>query len=106
MPEHFEALQNHQGLTIRLTNERWAHIVDHPEMAGQQERLAETLMSPDIVTATVKDETVHAYHHLYETTPVTRKHMVVVVKMLAEDAFVVTAFYSSRVKKGEVIWQK
>ena len=106
MPDDFEVLQDHQGLAIRLTNERWAHILDHPEMAGQQERLAETLVSPDIVTATVKDEAVHAYHHLYDTTPITRKYMVVVVKMLADDAFVVTAFYSSRVKKGDVIWQK
>jgi hypothetical protein len=32
--------------------------------------------------------------------------MIVVVKLLEDDAFVVTAFYSSRVKKGDVKWQK
>lgn len=106
MPDNFEVLQDHQGVSVRLTSERWTHILDHPEMVGQQDRLAETLASPDIVMATVKDETVHTYHRQYETTPVTRKYMVVVVKMAPGDAFVVTAFYSSRVKKGEVVWPK
>jgi hypothetical protein len=106
MPDDFEILRDHQGLAIRLTDERWEHILGHPEMVGQRERLTETLASPDIVTATVKDDTVRAYHRLYEKTPVTRKYMVVAVKLLADDAFVVTAFYSSRVKKGNVTWQK
>lgn len=106
MPDGDKVLQDHQGLAIRLTEERWVHILDHPEMVGQQERLAETLSSPDTVVATAKDETVHAYHRLYESTPVTRKHMVVVVKMIEGDPFVVTAFYSSRVKKGNVLWQR
>lgn len=106
MPDDFEIWQDHQGLSIRLTSERWAHILDHPELVGQRERLAETLGSPDLVTATVKDESVRAYHRLYDTTPVTRKYLIVVVKMLKGDSFIVTAFYSSRMKKGNVIWQK
>jgi hypothetical protein len=27
-------LHDHQGLAIRLTDERMAHILDHPEMKG------------------------------------------------------------------------
>ena len=38
------------GVPIRLTEERWQHIVRrHPEMADQRERVLETLAEPDII---------------------------------------------------------
>jgi|GEM_PF-3408617 len=39
-----------------------------------------------------------------ETTPVTGKFLLVVVKVLKEDAFVLTTFFSKREKKGNVQW--
>ena len=101
----FELFTDYQNRAIRLTNERWTHILDHPEMVDQRERLVETLAAPDIVIATVKDEHVHAYHRLYENTPVTRKYMVVAVKMETSDAFVVTVYFSGRLKRGATVWQ-
>ena len=103
MAKH-EVLSDYWDRPVRLTAERWAHILDHPEMAGQRERLAETLAGPDIVIATLTDDTVLAYHRLYETTPVTRKYLVVVVKMAQGDAFVLTAYFTSRLKKGQIVW--
>ena len=99
-----EVLSDYQGRAVRLTGERWAHILDHPEMVGQRERLVEALAEPDIVIATLTDEAVLAYHRLYETTPVTRKYLVVVVKTAPEDAFILTAYFTSRLKKGQVVW--
>ena len=104
MPDDYEILTDHQGRAIRLTSERWSHILDHPEMIGQHERLIDTIANPEIVIATIKDETIHTYHRLYGQTPVTRKHLVVAVKILGDDAFVVTAFFSNRVKRGIQIW--
>ena len=34
------------------------------------------------------------------------KHLCVVVKILVDDAFVVTAFLTDRVKKGTLLWPK
>ena len=73
-------------------------------MVSQRERLAETLAEPDIVIASVTDEAVLAYHRLYESTPVTRKYLVVVVKTAQEDAFILTAYFTSRLKKGQIVW--
>lgn len=101
-----ETLNDYTGRAIRLTEERWAHILEHPEMAGQRERVVETLAAPDVIIATAKDESVHAYQRLYEETPVTRKYLLVAVKILEDDAFVLTAFFTSRQKRGTVIWQK
>lgn len=106
MADDFEVLTDHEGRPIRLTNERWQHIIDHPELEDQRPRVIETIERPDTVIQTVKDETVHAYQRFYETTPVTSKYLIVAVKMLEDDAFIITAYYSSRPKRGQVLWQK
>lgn len=95
MAEHSVLVTDFQGRSIRLTQERQDHILEHPEMVDQITRISETLEDPEIVTTTVADETVHIYHRLYERTPVTRKYLLVAVKMLEHDAFVFTAFFSN-----------
>ncbi len=38
------------GVPIRLTGERWRHIVTyHPEMKAQRERVQETIAEPDLI---------------------------------------------------------
>ena len=38
------------SIPIRLTEERWRHIVNrHVEMAGQRERVLETVAEPDVI---------------------------------------------------------
>jgi hypothetical protein len=101
-----QVLVDHRGRSIRLSNERWQHILGHPEITGQQERIGETLSAPDIVIATPQDDSVHVYHRLYDKTPVTRKYLVVAVKYLEKDAFVLTAYFTSRVRRGTVAWRK
>ena len=101
----FEILTDYSGKSIRLTDERWTHILDHPEMVEQHNRIIETLSAPDTVIETVKDASVLTYHRFYEKTPVTRKYMVIAVKVLPDNAFIITAFYSNRLKRGKVIWQ-
>lgn len=108
MREEFESsmLVDHQGLQVRLTIERRMHILEHPEMVNQFERLMATIQEPELIVRTNVDPSVHVYHRFYQTTPVTSKFMLVAVKIEADDAFVLTAFYSSRQKKGTVVWQR
>lgn len=98
-------LTDHQGRTVRLTKERQEHVLEHPEMVGQFGRITETVREPELVVATRMDESVHVYHRFYDTTPVTSKYLQVAVKLLEADAFILTAFYSSRQKRGETVWQ-
>ena len=43
-------VRSRDGIPIRLTEERWQHIVHrHPEMTGQRERVLETLVEPDLI---------------------------------------------------------
>ena len=103
--EQQNILANYSSRMIRLNRERYAHIMEHPEMRGQYSRIAETIALPDFVITTVIDPSVHVYHRFYLQTPVTRKYMLVAVKIGVDDAFVLTAFFSSRKKKGVTVWE-
>ena len=97
-------LTDYENRVVRLTGERWAHVRKHPEMVGQQELIRETLLEPELVVATRADESVRVYHRHYARTPVSSKYLLVAVKILPDDAYVLTAFFSSRQKRGLTIW--
>jgi len=101
-----EVFEDLNGRHIRLTEERMQHILEHLEMQGQIERIAETLKFPDVIVASKYDPSVHLYHRFYEVTPVESKYLVVTVKFLEDDAFMLTAFFTDRKKKGDRIWPK
>jgi hypothetical protein len=99
-------LQDKDGRLVRLTGERLRHLEsDHPEMQGQIARVEETLREPEQVIRSRTDPQVELHYRLYASTPVTRKYLCVVVKSLsAEDAFVVTAYFTNAPKRGDVLW--
>jgi len=96
-----------QERSIRLTDERLGHLEkNHPEMAAQLLRIAETLEGPDVIVASRTDETVELFYRWYERTPVSEKAMCVVVKVASGNCFVITAYYTDTVKGGNILWQK
>ncbi len=95
------------GREVRLTDERYEHLIsDHPEMTGQLDKLQMTLLVPQKVVRSRTDETVELFYRHYASTPVTRKYLCVVVKALTDDAFIVTAYFTDAIKKGEILWPK
>jgi hypothetical protein len=53
---------DHQGLAVRLTDERLAHILDHPEMVGLEAAISETLKHPALVIQSISDEAARLYY--------------------------------------------
>ena len=105
MSDDTRIFMDYQGRKIRLNTERLSHLLEHPEMVGQLHRIEETLANPQIIISTSLDDSVHVYHRYYEITPVTSKYLQVVVKLLIDDAFILTAFFSNRQKRGDMVWQ-
>lgn len=101
-----QILKDLNDRAVRLTDERLTHILEHPEMMGQDTRIAETLSAPDSIITSHHDATVLLYHKLYPATPVTRKYLGVMVKLTDQDAFIVTAFFTDKEKKGSRIWTR
>lgn len=94
------------GNSIRLTRERRAHILEHPEMRGQEARISETLAEPETVIQSQSDDTVRLFHRLYRGLAIGDKYLCVVVKYLETDIFIVTAYFTDKVKTGGVLWKK
>ena len=101
-----EVLEDHTGRKIRLTDERLNHIFHHAEMKNQISKIKETIRNANIIKHSEKDKNVLMFHKLYEKTPVTRKYLLAAVKLDDNDAFVVTAFFTDKIKKGEIVCQK
>jgi len=92
------------GREIRLTAERLAHIQEHPEMVGLEDKIAEALVEPERVVRSLSDETARLYYRWLTGTRVGDKYLCVVVKFNNEDAFVLTAYLTDQVKKGVPLW--
>src|SRR5712692_1115201 len=92
------------GRQVRLTDERLAHILDHPErkeMDGEMERM---LLQPQFVRRSRSDQAVRLFYEFYAQTIVGGKWLCVVVKYAENDAFVVTAYLTDKPKAGEDLW--
>jgi hypothetical protein len=79
------------GRSVRLTDERLAHVLQHQELAGMEEAIIRALQTPTEVRVSRSDETVQLFYEYYAKTRVGGKWLCVVVKYPADDAFVVTA---------------
>jgi hypothetical protein len=96
--------QDLHGLSIRLTDERRAHILEHPEMSGLEHAIEETLRDPEKIIRSISDPAVHLYYRFYFRTVVGGKFLCAVVKIGEAGAFLLTAYLTERIKKGERLW--
>jgi hypothetical protein len=97
-------LHDIHGLAIRLTDERLAHILEHPEMVGLEDAIGETLLQPEQIVESLSDPQAHLYYRFYMGTRVGDKFLCVVVKVVDTDAFVLTAYLTDKIKKGVRVW--
>jgi hypothetical protein len=94
------------GRSVRLTDERLAHIMEHAELAGMEDEIERLLQSPTEVRRSRSDDNVMLFYEFYTRTRVGGKWLCGVVKYLPNDAFVVTAYLTNTIKPGEVVWPK
>ena len=59
-----------------------------------------------MAASSAADPGARLYYRFYPRTIVGGKFLCVVVKVLGDDAFVVTAYLTDRVKKGALQWPK
>ena len=99
-------LQDYRGLSIRLTEERLEHILEHPEMVGMEDKIEETLTRPERVIESLGDPEARLYYRFYQGTRVGDKHLCVVVKLTENDAFVLAAYLVGKPTGGTQLWPK
>ena len=92
------------GHSVRLTDERLAHILEHSEMKGLAAEIERVLIQPQLVRLSRSDTAVRLFYEFYAQTIVGGKWLCVVVKYVENDAFVVTAYLTDKPKAGEDLW--
>ena len=99
----FTAISN-RGLTIRLPEERWQHIIEgHPELVDQQTNILDTIKNPDRILGGNRDEFL-AVKQLND-----HQYLVAIYKELGKDGFVITAYLTSRINslnRRKELWSR
>jgi len=97
-----EAVISRHGVSIRLTDERWTHIVEqHGEMADMRADVLETVREPDRVLAGKAGEL------LAVKSISSGKWLIAVYREFEDDGFIITAFFTRRtnmLNKREQLW--
>ena len=99
-----EKVLSKNNVSIRLTDERWTHIVEeHCELAGMRLEVVETVSCPLQILAGGAGE-------LLAVREVSSgKNLVVVYREFEDDGFIITAFITSKTKslnRRNQIWPK
>lgn len=100
-------VRSRNGVSVRLTEERWRHIIDrHPEMDGQREKVLETLAGPDMIQEGDFGELLAI--KFYAETPLGEKYVVVAYREIStEDGFILTAYLTRRPSsRRETLWKR
>ncbi len=87
------------GRKIRLTRKQWSHINrKHPTVANYFEEIKETLEKPDIITDSDIEEDVYFYYKYYKYLKPPYKYILVIVKYLNGDGFIISAYFEKNIK--------
>ena len=93
------------GRKIRTTKTYWKKIkeIKHRELHHNIPEIKNTLKLPDEIRKSVTDETILLYSKEVKEYDI----LIVAVKVLNGEGFLVTAYQTKEYKKkGEIIWQK
>ncbi len=97
-----EIVHSVNGVPIRLTYERWYHIIEnHDDLASHFFDVLETIEKPEFVTRG-NQGTLKATKNVGKG-----KWLVVIYREVSKkDGFVITAYFLNKKAKGEVIWHR
>lgn len=90
------------GVPIRLTDERWLHIVEnHDDVAGYYDEVLETVEEPDIILQGYRGALIAVRNYGR------RKYLAVIYRELTrKDGFVITAYFTSQISRRRIKWRK
>ncbi len=84
------------GLPIRLTDERWHHIIEeHPEFFDEENEVLRTIEKPEKIYEGNDGE----FLAVREIEP--KKYIIVVYKEMSPEGYIITAFYTRRIRSLE-----
>ncbi|MEC4894936.1 MAG: DUF4258 domain-containing protein [Oscillatoria sp. PMC 1051.18] len=92
------------GFSVRTTTSYWEVIttVKHPVMRGRETDVVVTLSNPDEIRQSTSDRAVYLFYR----SDGEKRWVCAVTKRLNGDGFLITAYRTSAIKEGTVIWRR
>jgi len=97
-----DSVFSQHGVPIRLTEERWFHIVEnHDDLAGHYDDVLNVVEDPDFILRGTGGAPIAAKGVARKT------YLAVVYKEISrQDGFIITAYFTSRITKRLILWRK
>ena len=90
------------GVPIRLTDERWFHIVEnHEDVAGYYDDVLETIENPEWILPGHRGSEMATRSYGHE-----RFLVVIYRRTSSHDGFVITAFFTDEIDRKRAIWKR
>ena len=90
------------GVPIRLTEERWFHIVEnHDDMAGHYDDVLEAVADPDMLLPGYRGSLVAVRNFGGG------RYLFAIYRQVSrDDGFIITAYFGSKVNRKKAIWKR
>lgn len=91
------------GILVRTTKTYWNVIthIKHPTLKGRESEVKRVLCDPDEIRVSKRDRTVLLFYRKIE-----KRHLCVVVRFLKNKGFIITAYWTDRIKEGNLRWKR
>ena len=103
-PRWLFVVRSRIGYAVRTTPGYWKLIttVKHPSLAGREHSVIRTLTVPDQVRVSKADTSVYMFYR-----KINSKHLCVVTKKLTPSTgFIMTAYFTEKMKEGRIVWKR
>ena len=94
--QHVFEITDESGRKIRLTQERWQHILKHKGIEQRLEDIKKAVLNPTTITTHRYDENRRNYYLYYKER---KRYLLVAVKYLNGEGYVSTAFMTRKILK-------
>ena len=99
---HFQVISRLKK-TISTTKGYWNIIINikHPAVKGRESEVKETLTSPEQIRQNNKNKKIYLFYKKYS-----KRYLCVIVRHLNGNGFIITVYFTNKIKEGKQIWQE
>lgn len=91
------------GVVVKTTRGYWNIIIQvkHPSVKGKEKNVKDTLSLPDEIRVSKRDKDVYLFYKKYRN-----KFLCVVSRIHRKSGYIITSYYTEKIKEGELKWKK
>jgi len=91
------------GILVSTTEGYWNVIthIKHPTVKGKEAEVKQALHDPDEIRISKKDKSVWLFYRKFA-----QRYLCVVVRFFKKRSFIITAYWTKKIKEGELKWKR